>query len=82
MKELFYLVYNLKNSNINWIVDVDYELNNDFIKAIDFISKHEIYKLYSRYVSIKSFDSELKHKQFRKFIIKENDKLLYESLLN
>jgi hypothetical protein len=82
MKELFYLVYNLKNSNINWIVDVDYELNNDFIKAIDIISKHEIYKLYSRYVSIKSFDSELKYKQFRKFIIKKNDKLLYESLLN
>ena len=82
MKELYYLVYQLKGNNINWIVEVDYELNKNFIKTMDFVSNHEIYKLYSRYVSNKLLDFELNYKQFRKFIIQENDKLFYKSLLN
>jgi hypothetical protein len=81
MKELYYLLYQIKDSNIYWIVDVDIELNNNFINIIDYISKHEIYKIYRRYVSSKWVDLELNYKQFRKFIIQDNDKFVYKSIL-
>lgn len=82
MKELYYLVYQIKDNNINWIVEVDCELNDNFIKTIDYISNIEIYKVYSRNVSIKRLNFELNYKQFKKFIIQANDKLLYKSLVN
>lgn len=81
MKELYYLLYQIKDSNIYWIVDVDIELNNNFINIIDYISKQEIYKIYIRYVSSKWVDFELNYKQFRKFIIQDNDKFVYKSIL-
>jgi hypothetical protein len=81
MKELYYLLYQIKDSNIYWIVDVDIELNNNFINIIEYISKQEIYKIYRRYVSSKWVDFELNYKQFRKFIIQDNDKFIYKSIL-
>lgn len=82
MRELYYLLYQIKDSNINWIVDVDIELNNNFINNIDYISKHEIYKVYRRYVSSKWLDFELNYKQFRKFIIQDNDEFIIKSIIN
>ena len=39
MKELYYLLYEVKYSNINWIVDVNIELTDEFINIINYISK-------------------------------------------
>ena len=35
MIKLYYLLYQIKGNNINWIVDVDVKLNKDFIKVLD-----------------------------------------------
>lgn len=79
MKELYYLLYQVKNSNINWIVDVNIELTDEFINIINYISKQEIYKIYKRYISTRWIDIELNYKQFRIFNIEKNDKLIYIS---
>ena len=50
MIKLYYLLYQIKGNNINWIVDVDVKLNKDFIKVLDLNSDKEIYKIYKRYI--------------------------------
>lgn len=80
MIKLYYLLYQIKGNNINWIVDVDVKLNKDFIKVLDLNSDKEIYKIYKRYIKKKDIHKELKYKQFRIFNIGKFDKLISESL--
>tara|TARA_B100000902_G_scaffold274559_1_gene260408 strand:- start:3420 stop:3674 length:255 start_codon:yes stop_codon:yes gene_type:complete len=83
MIKLFYLLYQLKDSNINWIVDIDIEINKNFIESINHISNEENYKIYSRYISTLWYNEEFGYKKirFEIFTIENNDKFLYKSVL-
>jgi len=81
MKKIYYLIYQLKNINVNWIVSIDRILSDKLLDAVYYESDKEIYKIYSRLIPDNKLNSELKYKQFDIFNINKTDILVKKSLL-
>lgn len=75
MKTVYYLIYQLTNSNINWVINVDTN-NEDFIKTMEVKSKIEIYKIYKREIRSYLLKKELNYKHYQIFNIEKNDILV------
>lgn len=79
MYYLYYLLYQIKNDKILWIVKVDenfYKLKNLINKVL---SKYEDYYIIERPFEedLKIIDKELERIHFRIYNKKNNDKIIY-----
>ena len=79
---LYYLLYQIKNDNTLWIVDVDENYYNLKNIITNISNNYEDYYLIERQFEedLKIIDNELEHNQFVVFDKRDTDKILYSTL--